>query len=180
MAVVVALKVAAVAAAATVTDAGTVSVGLVLERVTVAPPAGAAVLRVTVQVLDALGPRLVGAQASAETVTGATRLIEEVRKTPLREAVKVAVWSEESVPAVAVKVALEELSGIVTLAGTGKAGTLELNPTMTELPVVAALRLTVQVVISPEDREVGAHPTEVRVTGAATEMLPPVAETAIG
>src|SRR5271169_1813337 len=50
MAAVVALKVAEVAAAATVTDAGTVRVELVLVRVTVAPPAGAAPLRVTVQV----------------------------------------------------------------------------------------------------------------------------------
>ena len=42
MAAVVALKVAEVAAAATVTDAGTVSVELVLVRATVAPPVGAA------------------------------------------------------------------------------------------------------------------------------------------
>ena len=83
-------------------------------------------------------------------------------------------------PAVAVKVALEKLSGIVTLAGTGRAGTLELNPTTTGPLVAVALRLTVQVVIPPGDREVGAHPTEVRVTGAVTEMLPPVAETATG
>jgi hypothetical protein len=42
MAAVVALKVAERAAAATVTEAGTVSVALVLVRVTAAPPAGAA------------------------------------------------------------------------------------------------------------------------------------------
>jgi hypothetical protein len=47
---VVALKVAEVAAAATVTDAGAVSVALVFVRVTRAPPAGAACVRVTVQV----------------------------------------------------------------------------------------------------------------------------------
>jgi hypothetical protein len=41
MAPVVALKVAQVAAAGTVTDAWTVSVALVLVRVTVAPPVGA-------------------------------------------------------------------------------------------------------------------------------------------
>jgi hypothetical protein len=50
MAAVVALKVADVAPAATVTDAGTESVELVLVNVTVAPPAGAAWVRVTVQV----------------------------------------------------------------------------------------------------------------------------------
>ena len=62
-----------------------------LDRVMVAPPVGAALVRVIVQVLEALGPRLVGAQASEASVTGATKLIEEVRETPLREAVRVAV-----------------------------------------------------------------------------------------
>ena len=50
MAAVVALKVAVRAAAATVTDAGAVSVALVLVRVTREPPVGAAFDRVTVQV----------------------------------------------------------------------------------------------------------------------------------
>jgi hypothetical protein len=63
MAKVAALKVAEVAAAATVTDAGTVSAGLVLVRVTVAPPVGAGWVRVTVHVPEELGPRLVGLQA---------------------------------------------------------------------------------------------------------------------
>ena len=74
IATVVALKVAEVAAAATVTDAGAVSVALVLVRVTLAPPVGAAWVRVTVQVLEELGPRLAGLQASEETST-ATRLM---------------------------------------------------------------------------------------------------------
>ena len=71
---VVALKLADVAAAATVTEAGTVSVELVLVSVTLAPPVGAAWVKVTVQVVDELWPRLVGLQASEETSTGATRL----------------------------------------------------------------------------------------------------------
>ena len=75
MATVVALKLAEVAAAATVTDAGTVSVALGLARVTLAPPVGAPWVRVTVQVLNELGPRLVGLQASEETSTGAVRLM---------------------------------------------------------------------------------------------------------
>ena len=44
----VALNVAVVAAAGTMTDAGTVSIGLVLVNMTMAPPAGAALFRVTV------------------------------------------------------------------------------------------------------------------------------------
>ena len=91
MAAVVALKVAEEAPAVTVTHAGTVSVGLVLDRVTIAPPAGAPLVRVTVQVLEALLPRLLGLQASEEISTGATRdRLAEV-EIPLREAVTVAV-----------------------------------------------------------------------------------------
>jgi hypothetical protein len=73
--VVVALKVAEVAAAATVTEPGAISVALVLVRVTKAPPVGAAPLRVMVQMLEALGPRLVGLQASEETSTDAVKLM---------------------------------------------------------------------------------------------------------
>ena len=72
--VVVALKVAVLAAAATVTEAGTVKVALVFVRVTLAPPVGAAFVSVTVHVLEEFGPRLVGLQASEDTSTGATRL----------------------------------------------------------------------------------------------------------
>jgi hypothetical protein len=74
MAVVVALNVAVVAAAATVTDAGTVSVALVFVSVTNAPPAGATLVNVTVHVLEAFGPRLAGLHASVDTSTEATRL----------------------------------------------------------------------------------------------------------
>jgi hypothetical protein len=74
MVVVVAVKVAEVAAAVTVTDAGTVRAELVFVRVTLAPPVGAGWVKVTVHALEAFGPRLVGLQASEETRTGATRL----------------------------------------------------------------------------------------------------------
>jgi len=72
---VVTLKVADAAPAATVTDPGTLRVALVSVRVTAAPPVGAAWVRVTVQVLEVLGPRLVGVQASEETSTDAARLM---------------------------------------------------------------------------------------------------------
>ena len=67
----VALKLADVAAAATITEAGTVRLGLVLVRLTVAPPVGAALVRVTVQVLDALLPRVEGEQETEESCAGA-------------------------------------------------------------------------------------------------------------
>ena len=84
------LKVAVVAAAATVTDAGTVSVALVFVRATRAPPAGAAFVRVTVQVLEAFAPRLLGLQASEDTSTGATRLMVALAELLLYVAVIVA------------------------------------------------------------------------------------------
>ena len=72
---VVALKVAEVAAAGMVIDAGTESAALLSESPTVAPPAGAALVRVTVQVLEEFDPMLVGVHAREETSTGATRLM---------------------------------------------------------------------------------------------------------
>jgi hypothetical protein len=88
--VVVALNVAVVAAAATVTDVGTVRVALVLVSVTTAPPDGAACVSVTVQVLDAFGPRLVGLHASVDTKTDAARLIVAFAELLLYVAVTVA------------------------------------------------------------------------------------------
>ena len=73
--VVVALNVAEVALAATVTEAGTVNAALEFDSPTLAPPVGAGWVNVTVQVLDEFCPKLLGLQASEETSTGATRLI---------------------------------------------------------------------------------------------------------
>ena len=71
----VALNVAVVDPAATVTDVGTVSVALVFVSATVLPPAGAAWFSVTMQLLVPLGPRVVGSHASPVTTVGATRLM---------------------------------------------------------------------------------------------------------
>ena len=72
-AAVVAVKFADVAAAAIVADAGTVSVALEFARVTVAPPAGAGWVRLTVQVLEEFAPMLAGLQVSEEISTVAAR-----------------------------------------------------------------------------------------------------------
>jgi hypothetical protein len=74
---VVMLKVAEVAPAGIVTDAGTVTTELLLAREIVAPPLGAALDRVTVQVAEAFGPRVEGLQrsvGSARPTTTAARL----------------------------------------------------------------------------------------------------------
>lgn len=85
------MNVAVVAAAATVTDDGTVRT-LAIEPpiVTAAPPVGAAVDRVTVQVVLAFDPRVPVAHCSEETT--AARLSESVAllEEPLSEAVTLA------------------------------------------------------------------------------------------
>ena len=90
LAAALALKVAVVAPAATVTEAGVVSKVLLLASVTLDPPAGAIWVSVTVQVLTALCPRLVGLQANADTSTGASRLMVAVCELLPRVAVTVA------------------------------------------------------------------------------------------
>ena len=83
MAAVVALKLADVAPAATLTEAGVVSTALLSERAMLAPPAEAALVKVTMQVLEALGPRLLGVQAREDTNTGATSAMLALAELPL-------------------------------------------------------------------------------------------------
>jgi acetolactate synthase small subunit len=70
---VVAVKLAELAAVATVTEAGTVSRELVLARVMTAPPAGAAWDRVTTQVVEEFVVRVVGVHDKEGTEAGATK-----------------------------------------------------------------------------------------------------------
>jgi hypothetical protein len=91
-----AINTAVVDPALTVTEGGVVREALVFDKVTRVPPAGACLVRLTVQLVDALGPRLRGLQESDDTSAGAggaERLNEVVRTTELRVAVMVAVWS---------------------------------------------------------------------------------------
>jgi len=53
-----------------------------LVRVTAAPPVGAGCVRVTMQVLELLGPRLVGLQTREETRTDATMLMVALAEVP--------------------------------------------------------------------------------------------------
>jgi hypothetical protein len=86
----VAVKVAVEAAAATVTDAGTVRARvLLLERVTVEPPVGAALERETVHVVEAEAVRVVLVHWRDDGVTGAATSDRfAVLLTPLRVAVR--------------------------------------------------------------------------------------------
>lgn len=71
----VAVKVAVVEPAGTVTDEGTFSSMSLLESAMVEPPVGAVWVSVTAQALVPLWLRLVGLQATPETSTGACKPI---------------------------------------------------------------------------------------------------------
>ena len=88
---VLAVKVASPALAATVTEAGTArTFAMPPEMATTAPPAGAAVLNVTVQVVLALDPRLAALHCSEETTTGAASETVTDLEEPFSDAVMVA------------------------------------------------------------------------------------------
>ena len=79
----VAVKLALEAPAATATDGGTVRSGLLLERVTDAPLAGASPERTTIQVDDCPEPKLAGEQVKPLTWTGGSRITTKVCELPL-------------------------------------------------------------------------------------------------
>jgi hypothetical protein len=80
---VVTAKVAEVAVAATVTDAGTVRVELVFDKATLAPPLGAGWVKLTVQVLEEFDEMLVGLQDSEDIWVEGVRLMLVLAVLPL-------------------------------------------------------------------------------------------------
>src|ERR1700761_6088501 len=108
---------AGVAPGASLTDAGTVSTVLLLSRVTIDPPAGALSASVTLHVPVEPGLRLMG-QVSAETRTGAARIIGEVFELLPSGAGTGAVGLLLKVAAVALKVAVVPPAATLTEAGT--------------------------------------------------------------
>jgi len=89
---VLAVNVALVALAGTVTEAGNVStLAIPPERVMTAPPVDAALVKVTVQAVLALEARLAAAQWTEEISAGAVRERVNGWEEPFRDAVMVAV-----------------------------------------------------------------------------------------
>ena len=164
----VALKVAVVAPAPTVTEAGTVSEALLLASVTLDPPVGAVCVSVTVQVLTALCPRLVGLQATLETSTGAKRLIVAVCELVPSVAVTVALWLLAIVAAaVALKVAVVAPAATVTEAGTVSDALLLASVTLDPPVGAVCVSVTVHVLTALCPRLVGLHATLETSTGAS-------------
>lgn len=152
-----ALNVAEVEPAATVTEIGVVSAALSSDTATVLPPAGAGLVRLTVQVVLPLGPRLVGLQTRVESASGATRLMVTLCEAPLSVAVTVAFWSLAIVPVVALNVA--EVEPEVTVTEVGTVSTTLLFDTATVVPPAGAalVSVTVQVLVAFATRLVGLH-----------------------
>ena len=161
------------AAAAIVTDAGTVTAeAALLERVTMEPPVGAALESVTVQDVVEDAARVVLVHCSEVRVIGAVIVRVTVLLEPLRVAVMVGVWSEVTAAAVAVKVAVVAAAATVTDAGTVTAEVALLERVTREPPVGAALdRVTVQDVVEDAARVVLVHCREEGVGGATSDKL---------
>ena len=87
---------------------------------------------------------------------------------PFSVAVMVADWSAVRVPVEAVNVAEVALAGTATDEGTVNAVEALLESVTTELLLADFDSVTVQVALALEARVAGAHCSEVRVTGAAT------------
>jgi len=94
-----------------------------------------------------------------------------VTEVPESVADTTAVSSVLTVPAVAVKVALESPAGTVTDAGTGSCALLLARATGVA-ESAPPLKLRLQLVCSPDPRVGGLHATPVRTTGFITVTVP--------
>ena len=86
----------------------------------------------TVQVLEAFCPRLVGLQASEDTVTGGTRVIVALADVLLYVAVTVAVWPLLIVVVVALNVAV--VAPVATVTDVGVVSAALVYETVTVAP----------------------------------------------
>ena len=174
-ALVLTVNVALLAPAATVTLAGTLAaVVLLLESVTVAPPAGAAPLKVTVPVEEFPPVTLVGFSESEERVGGgggaAVTVSEADLLAPLNVAEMETVVDTATALVLTVNVALVAPAATVTLDGTLATVVLLLESVTTAPPDGAApLSVTVPVEEFPPGTLVGFTETEERVTDAGAD-----------
>jgi len=151
-ALVLTVKLAVVAPAATVTLAGTRAAAvLLLESATTAPPEGAAPLNVTVPVDDCVPPvTLVGFRVNEDSVTGGGvagfTVSVAVLVVPPNAALIVTAVAALTALVLTVKLAVVAPGATVTLAGTRAAAVLLLESATTAPPAGAApLNVTVPV-----------------------------------
>ena len=154
---------------------------MLLARLTAAP-AGAALVRVTVQLAVPPLSTVAGVQATDATCTGALRASVAARLCPLRVPVTVALWSVVTAAAVTEKMPLAAPAATDADAGIVRL-VLSLLSAIVVATAAAFVRLTVQVAAAPALRVSGVHASEASCAGADTlsvEILEtPLAEAVI-
>ncbi len=167
----VAVKLAVVAPAGIVAVAGSVTDALLLDRLTLSPPVGAAPLSVTVQesVPAPVNEPLV--QERLLRTTFGLNCSAKVLETLPAVAVSVAVCAELTAETVAVKVALEAPAGTKTVAGTETGVSLLERPTLNPPSGATPLNATVHVSVPDPVIEALLQENEVSV-GVAAAPLP--------
>src|SRR5215831_84466 len=134
---VVIAKVAVVALAGTVTEAGTVAAFMLLASVTIAPPTGAALPSVTVPVLPL--PPVTAVGKTLTLTSGGFSVSVTILDAPTHVAVMLACVTAVTAFVVTAKLALVAPAGTVTAAGTVAALVLLLVNATTAPPAGAAL-----------------------------------------
>ena len=166
---VVTVNVAVVAPATTVTDAGTVALALLLERVTLRPPVGAAPLMVTVPVEELPPTTEVGLRTTPETAGGVMVSVAVFELLP-NVAVIVDVVVEATVLVETVNVPVVEPAATVVDAGTVADPELLVRVTVNPPLGAAPVMVTVPVEDVPPRTEAGLSVTDDTV-GALTAMV---------
>jgi hypothetical protein len=153
--VVVTVKVAVVAPALTVTLAGTLADELLSERAISAPPAGAALVSVTVPVEEPPPVTVEGFSVTPESAAGSVIVRSDVFVTPPATALIVATVAVDTAVVVTVKVAVVAPALTVTLGGRLADGLLLERATAIPPAGAAPVRVTVPVEELPPTTVVG-------------------------
>jgi hypothetical protein len=181
MLVAVTVKVAEPAAAGTVTEGGKVKAVVLLLSAMVIPLAGAAFVSMSEQVAEALEFRLTGLQESDDTVVAAPSPMVALTELEPATAVRVAVWSVDIVPVLAVNRAVLAPAFTVMEAGAVRALLVFVNVTSVPPAGAALVSVMVQLVEALELRLAGLQENEdtsaadTRLMAALVELVPVVA-----
>jgi hypothetical protein len=158
------------------TEGGTGSRALVLDRVTVASPFSVAPDSVTAQELDCPETRVVGLHAKLVRTGPGTSWTVAACEELLYVARIVAVAADVMVPAVAVKLAAVEPAVTITEAGTGSRALLLDSVTVAPALNGDADSVTVQELDCPEPRVVGLQAMLIEVGDGGTSWTVVVCE----
>jgi hypothetical protein len=169
VALIVAVKVAVVAPAGTVTEPGTTTAGLLEDSVTVVPPEAALPVKVTVPVVIPPPSSEDGEKDTASTIAGKMPSAN-LSVTPPALAVRLAVILLETTCAVTAKVAEVAPAGTTTVAGTVTCATSEPSATLKPPVGAAALKVTVPVIVPPPYAGLGTTVKPVRVVALAVRL----------